>query len=375
MIKKVCISLFLLLFVSFPCFAEDKTVEEQFSENTGQYLDDAITDEAKDFFDENGISATDPEGISKLSVKEVFKYLLGQIKAVLSAPIKLLALIIGISLLIGLVTNLGFEETNSSLAKVLDIAGVLICLVVMFPYIEKCISITSKTLVDGGNFMMCYVPVFAGIVGASGSLTSASIYNVGVLAVSEIAVQIAVRFLLPMMGIFFAMSIIEAINPALSLSGITNGIKKGVQWTLGLIMTIFVGLITIQSIVGVSADSVGIRTAKFMVSSFIPVIGGAMSDAYTTVRGSIGLLRSGVGSFGIIVLILTILPSLLTVTAYKVSVAVGSCVADIIGAKKVCTLLKNVSSVLSIALSLIFSFAMMLIIATTVMMLVGLNIG
>lgn len=171
------------------------------------------------------------------------------------------------------------------------------------------------------------------------------------------------------------MSIIESINPALSLSGITEGIKKCIQWILGLVMTFFVGLITVQSIIGVSADTVGIRTAKFMVSNFIPVIGSAISDAYTTVKGSIGLLRSGVGTFGIVILMLTILPPIITIIAFKISLSIGGFISDLMGVKKVSSLLKNTSSVLSISISLLVCFALMLIIATTVMMLVSMNIG
>lgn len=375
MFKKIVLVLCMLCFVSFGVSAEEKTIEEQFVENNGEYLDQSITNEAQEFFDENNITMEDPKALTDLSIKQVFSYIFSQAKSIISMPIKLLGLIIGIILLVALVESLGFDDSNETLAKVLDIVGVLVCLGIIFDYILICIKLTQDTLVNGANFMMCYVPVFAGVVGASGSLTTASIYNIGVLAVSEIAVQVAVRFLLPLMGIFFAMSIIESINPALSLGGMTSGIKKAIQWTLGLIMTVFVGLITIQSIVGVSADSVGIRTAKFMASSFIPVIGGAISDAYTTVKGSIGLLRSGVGSFGIIVLLLTIIPPLLTITAYKISISIGGYIGEILGVKKVSTLLKNTSSVLSIAISLIFCFSLMLIIATTVMMLVGMNIG
>ena len=124
-------------------------------------------------------------------------------------------------------------------------------------------AIRSYYVYDGSNFMMFYVPVFAGVIGAGGSLTSASVYNIGVLLVAEVAVQIATKFLLPLMGLMFAMSIIETINPGISLNGITNAVKKTIQWILGLVMTLFVAMITIQSIVGTSADSVGVRTAKF----------------------------------------------------------------------------------------------------------------
>jgi len=372
--KFFLIFLFLIIFC-FKVNAEDKTLEQQFIDNTGSYLDESITNEAQDYFDENSITLEDSSGISKVSLKQVISYIIGQIKGKLSQPMKLLGVLIAVILLISIVESLSTETAGNSLSKVVDIIGVLICTSVMFKYIAGCIDLTVNTLKSGANFMICYVPIFAGVVGASGSITSAGIYNIAVLSVAEISVQVAVNILLPLMGIFFALSIIEATNPALSLSGLTNGIKKGVQWTLGLIMTLFVGLITIQSIVGVSADTVGIRAAKFVASSFIPVIGGAISDAYSTVKGSLGLLRSGVGTFGIVVLLLTILPPLISVIAFKISISIASFIGEVVGVKKVTLLLKNASSVLSIAISLLTCFALMLIIATTVIMLVGMNLG
>ena len=375
MAKRIFLIILLLLICCIGVNAEDKTLQEQFVEDNGTYMDETITDGAQDYFNDNDITMEDPSAFTKISIKNVFSYLFGQIKSTIARPIKLLGILIGIVLLLAIVENLEIQSSSSSLSKVIDIIGVLVCLGIIFNYVAECINTTASTLYDGSNFMMCYVPVFAGVVGASGSITSASVYNIGVLAVAEIAVQIAVNFLLPMMGVFFAMSIIESINPALSLSGLTSGIKKFLQWTLGLIMTFFVGLITIQSIVGVSADTVGIKTGKFLVSSFIPVIGGAISDAYTTVKGSIGLLRSGVGTFGIVILLLTILPPLITVVAFKISISIGSFISEMLGVKKVSSLLKNTSSVLSISISLIVCFSLMLIIATTIMMLVSMNIG
>jgi len=373
--KKVVFIIFFILIFCFNVNAEEETLEQQFLDNTCSYLDDSITNEAQDFFDKNNITMQDASGLSKISIKQVISYITSEAKNQIGQPMKLLGLLIAIILLISIVESLNIEQAKGSLSNVLDIIGVLICLSVMFKYMASCIDLTAQTLQTGSNFMMCYVPVFASIVGASGSITSAGVYNVAILSVAEISVQIAVKVLMPLMGIFFALSIIEAINPALSLSGMTSGIKKGVQWILGLIMTLFVGLITIQSIVGVSADTVGIRAAKFVASSFIPVIGGAISDAYTTVKGSLGLLRSGVGTFGIVVLLLTILPPLITVIAFKISISIAGFVGEIVGVKKVTLLLKNASAVLSIAISLLTCFALMLIISTTVIMLVGLNIG
>ena len=72
---------------------------------------------------------------------------------------------------------------------------------------------------------------------------------------------------------------------------------------------------------------------------------------------------------------LTILPPIITIIAFKISLSIGGFISDLMGVKKVSSLLKNTSSVLSISISLLVCFALMLIIATTVMMLVSMNIG
>ncbi len=309
-----------------------------------------------------------------MSLSKVFKYILGNIKKNLSKPIRLIGVLISVSILIAIIESLNSENSGSTISKIFDILGVLICITIMFSYISDSIELTARTLQDGSNFMVCFVPVFASIVGAGGGIASASFYNVAVLAVAEFAARIAAVVLLPLMGIYCAMAIVEAVNPALSLSGFSNGIKKALLWILGLIMTLFVGMITIQSITGTSADTLAIRTGKFVASSFIPVIGGAISDAYTTVRGSMGLLRSGVGTYGIIVLLLTIIPPILSVTSIKISVSIGAFISEILGVKKITILLKNISSVFSIAISLLLCYSLMLIISTTVIMMVGMNL-
>ena len=64
-------------------------------------------------------------------------------------------------------------------------------------------------------------------------------------------------------------------------------------------MTIFTGLLSIQSVVGSSADTLTSKTAKYVISNCVPVVGGAVSDAYSTVKGSLSLLKNGIGGVGI----------------------------------------------------------------------------
>ena len=92
-----------------------------------------------------------------ITVKDVISYILKEFKYKLAQPVKLLGLLISIILLISVVECLGIEESRSSLSKVIDIIGVLICIIVMFENIASCINLTVDTLQTGSNFMLCRI--------------------------------------------------------------------------------------------------------------------------------------------------------------------------------------------------------------------------
>jgi stage III sporulation protein AE len=333
----------------------------------------SLPESAGDFADKNGINVSEPEKMLEITPKMVFDYILDGLKNKLLNPLKVLGKLFSVILLASLIAGMGDTVSSKGMSKVYGIISTLICVGIISEPVCSCIQSVSDTLICGGNFMVSYVPVFSGIVAASGNISSAGSYSVIIFAVCEISTQIASKILMPLLGLCLAMAVVESINPAISLSGITDGIKKAAVWGIGFIMTVFVGLLTIQSVIGVSADTVSAKAAKFVVSSVVPVVGGAISDAYSAIKGSLGILKSGVGSYGIAALLLTMLPSIISVVLLEAAVWCGAIVSEIFGIKEINSLLKNVVSVLSIALSLLLCFTMMLVVSTAIIMMLGLN--
>lgn len=337
--------------------------------------DITLPDGVSDFLNENNITVKEPSSILSITPKMVFAEIWRSLKEKLMEPLGMLAGLLAVILLCAVMESMGDTVCDAKTGKIFGIISILTCVGLLSTPLFGIMQKAADTLVAGGQFMLCYIPVFASIVAASGGITAAGGYNIIVMAVAEVFTQLANTILLPLLGFCLALGVVEAINPSISLSGLTTGIKKVATWGLGFIMTVFVGLLTIQSIVGTSVDTVAIKAGKFMVSSFVPVVGGALSDAYTTIRGSLGLLRGGVGSFGIIALVLTMLPTILSVAVLQLYICVGEIVAEIFGVKQLCGFLKNVSAVLAITMGLLLCFSIMLIISTTVIMLVGMNLG
>lgn len=372
-IRLIAIAIVSMFFCFFSSAAYAGFGEEEigYLDEIEKSFENALNNESRDYLENEDIDLD--ENISeKLTFREIVKGFLQTLSGGIKGAVTLSGTLMAVIVICAMTDSM--YSKNNEVSSVLELVGVMAVIGILFSRILQTIEYISTTINDIGKFMLTYVPVFASIIGSSGSVSSATSYYVTLIAIAEISSLVAMNILLPVLSIMLALSIIGSINSALSFSAVIESVKKGFLWIVGLIMTIFVGSITIQGIVGVSADTVTTKTAKFMLSSFVPVVGSAISDAYQTVKGSLGLIRSCVGSFGIVAVLSMIIPPLVNILTVKLSLAFSSVISDILGVNKVSSVLKSSSTVLTLAMALLLCMGLMLIISTTVMMLVCINL-
>lgn len=371
----IVISLLTLMLLSIKAYAQEQPcLTDELGIDT-QSISDNLTPDAKAFIEGNNISVENTDAMTKITPTEVLVYIWNTFKDKLTKPLQLLASLLAIILISVLVNNMEDSLSNKSMSGMFGVISVLISVGIISDSVSSCIDTASEALISGSQFMIGYVPVFAGITASSGSITSATAYNLLVVFVSQGATQLFASIIVPVLSLCMAMGIIEAINPDFRLSGITEGVKKGVTFIIGFVMVIFIGLMSLQSIVGASADTLGVKAAKYMVANWIPFIGGAISDTYTTVKHSLGLLRGGAGFLGIAVVFIMLVPPLIEIIAMRIVFSAADIISDLFSVPQMKILLKNTGWILSITFSVLMCFSVMFIISTTMLMLVGLNVS
>ena len=133
----------------------------------------------------------------------------------------------------------------------------------------------------------------------------------------------------------------------------------------------FTSLLALQSIISTAADGAGTKAAKFVVSSFVPVVGGALSDALTTVQGCIKLLKSGVGAFGLLAAAFIFLPVILQCCLWILSLNLCAGFGDIFALKEISGLLRACCRVLETMLAIIFCCMTIMIVSTVLVLVIG----
>ena len=77
---------------------------------------------------------------------------------------------------------------------------------------------------------------------------------------------------IPIISIITVLIIISKITDKVQISKLGNFLKSSVVWALGIILTIFVGVVSLEGSLTSSVDGVTAKTAKAAVSSLIPIV-------------------------------------------------------------------------------------------------------
>lgn len=330
-----------------------------------------LPDESKETLDSLGVSSADWRQLNNLSAGAILLQVFNMFGQSAVQPLACMLTVIGIIIFCALSDCFKDSAGTSPLdGTVAIITALCLCSVVVFPIADTLVSGTNA-ITNGAGFMLLYVPIMTGILIASGSsITGASYYST-VMAAGEVISQAASAFLSPILNMLLGVTVVSSICTRVKLNGIINVAYSVFKWVVSFLMSIFVSVLSIQSFIGSAADNAGVRAAKFAISSFVPVVGGALSDAFLTVQGSLRLLKSGVGVFAILGTAALYLPVIIKCVVWLLTLSCCAAVAEIFALHVPLSLLNGVKKVITLLLALLLCCMTVMIISTAVLLIMG----
>lgn len=303
-----------------------------------------------------------------LPVEEVWALLFGAVQEQIQSPLRVLLSLAGVILLSALVQGIG-NALDGGVHQVFGVIMTAFVISLIIRPVMECILSLQTVFADFSLFLAVYIPAFAGIMTTAGQPMTGALYNVMLFGACQGVSSLLQAAFVPVISCYLSLAIVTEVVPQMGLRDIVTGFKKLITWGLGLTMTIFVGLLSLQSAVAGGGDNVAVKTTKFMLSSLIPGVGGSLSELFMATQGCVQLVKSTVGAAGIAIAVLTFLPVLLRITLWQAVTAVGSIVGEMLGAGAVSRLLKSVGSALSVMLAITLYYAMLFIVSTSLMIL------
>ena len=147
----------------------------------------------------------------------------------------------------------------------------LIVTLIMTNFSETIVLI-KNTINNLVGFINCLLPILLALMITTGNIVTASTIQPVLLLIITFIGNFIVKVLLPLVLIGTALGIVSKISDKIQIDKISKFFKSSVVWVLGLSLTIFVGVLSLEGTLTSSVDGLTVKTTKAVVTSTIPIV-------------------------------------------------------------------------------------------------------
>lgn len=260
---------------------------------------------------------------------------------------------------------------NKSVSQIAYFVEFIMISVVILASFSNCLTIVKDTIQDLVGFTNSILPILITLMLTTGAITSASVIQPILLLLISFIGNTIINFILPIILISTSLNIISQISNEIKVSKISKFLNSSTIWILGVIMTLFVTVLSLEGSLTQTVDGVTAKTAKAAVSTVIPVVGKILGDATDAVIGCAGILKNAVGLIGIIVIIGICLTPIIKLTILTAMYSFMSAICEPIADTRIVNLLEKISETFKILLAIVFCVTVTLIIGLAIVIKVS----
>jgi len=284
--------------------------------------------------------------------------------------VPLLATILALAILSNLLSEFK-GKTNKNLGQIVHFVCYMAVIIIICTSISSLINIASSAISSMQSQMEIIFPIILTLMASVGSTVSVGIYQPTLAMLSGIIVNVFNYIVLPVFIISFVISIVGNLSNNVKLNKFSNLLNDIFKWVIGVVFTVFTGVMTIRGISAGSFDSVSIRTTKFAIKNYVPIVGGYLSDGFNLLMASSVLIKNAVGTAGLFLIFISIISPIISILIFKWSLHLLSAFLEPLFDSKISNFLFSTSKAINMLIASILCVALMYIISMGLLMTTG----
>lgn len=359
------ITLILCLLCTVQVTATENVSTDEIQSEVKSELSEILDKDTREILEDIGISDFSFDEIYSISFSKIIDFFAETLKEKVQDITEDFTELFCAVLLLGVISAFFKGYSDESFIEILSCVVITLFSVNI---VTDSISSIVSVLQTSGKFMLGFAPIYTMIISLSGNAASALTYNTVAVFLAEFVSSVISFCVVDLIGVYFCLGISFSLNESINLSRFTSVVSRIVSVGLGLIASTFTGFLSLKNVLSVSVDRVSVRSIRFLISSLIPVVGSSISDAYSSLIGSINLIKGSVAIVGILVIVIINTPIIIETLIYYLGFNLLGYTADILSAGKTGDIFRVFSCGIRVLL-LLSVFEMFILIITTGIML------
>lgn len=377
--KKLIMIILFIFMIPNMVFAESTKDSETENIQTDEEIMDSIQEEFNisdfikeaekytgDFLEDMSISDILNSAIKgEIDNQTFYKKILNILGSEVSSSLKILISILVIIVIHGILKSITDNLENNNISQIIYFVQYILIVTLIMSNFTEIIKLLKNTANDLVGFINLLIPLLLTLMIYTGSIATSTLLEPIILFAINFIGNIINDILIPIVLIIVVFSIISKISERVQIEKLSKFLKSGVSWFLGVVLTVFVGIVSLEGTLSSSVDGITAKTTKAAVSTVIPVVGKVLGDVVDSVLGCGVILKNAVGLVGVIIIIgICILP-IIKIATLSIIYSLASAVIQPIADDKIVKLLDEMSGVFKIMLAILCSLSVMLIIGVT----------
>lgn len=301
----------------------------------------------------------------KIDNEKILKAIISIFGKEIVSSINVLGSVIIIIVIHSILKSISEGLENKSISHITYYVQYILIVTLIMTNFVQVVTMVKESVQNLVGFMDCLIPVLMTLVLTTGSIASASMLQPILLFIITFIGNFINSFILPLVLVSTALGIVSKISERVQVDRLSKFFKSSVVWILGVILTLFVGLVSLEGTLSSNVDGITAKTTKAAVSSFIPVVGKILGDAVDAVIGCSSILKNALGIIGVVVIIGICIAPIIKLTILMIIYYLGAAVCQPIADERIIKLLEQMGDTFKTLLAILSSISVMLIIGVT----------
>ncbi len=300
---------------------------------------------------------------------DTFNLIINMLGVSLKGFLPLLVTLIAIAVVFSIVSGLTSGFMSNSTTEIIHFVCYSAMIVILMTEVTFLITSSVKTIKNMSAFMEVIFPIMLTLVTALGGIATTATYSPMMTVLSVGVAKIINNIVLPCFIATMALSIVGFISKDIKLNKLTKFFKSAGEIIIGVVFGLFTTFVTTNGISGAITDNISIKSAKFAIASYVPILGGYLSEGLDLAVASVMLVKNAIGVGGVIFMLSIVLAPVVKILIFSLGLKLVAGIIEPIGNKRMSEIIYVISKNLTLLVVAILGMAFMFFIMMILIML------
>lgn len=310
-----------------------------------------------------GESDTDYDG----KLETVFRAIIKELKESLGS----ISAVIGVALLSGVVGVLLENEHDKGIQEIASFLCYAMSVFIVAYLFMRLVGLANGAVSSLSAFSEASTPVLTTLLSAVGSIGASGMLRPLMMFLNTTVIKIFQTVILPVILAGGVFAIVGNLSDRPQLTRLFVFTKSLSKWAIGVVFTVYIAILAVQGMSVAAVDSISLKAVKYTLDKSLPIVGGAVSGTFDTVRGCTVLIKNAAGAAAACIAVGYALSPAVQIGGAALALKLAAALTEPISDGKIPKMLQSVAESCEYVFAAVVAVALMFIITVGLVIAAG----